>query len=102
MFLILFDTVYIDIKHRGLEQFNGSSVLDIKSCNGGKGGVSLSFYWDAFDIEGMIEEKIVGTSFGRAAGHGKRAPGAGDAHASTPGASAAQPLRGTDQAPPGA
>jgi hypothetical protein len=63
--------------------------------------VGLSFYWDAFDIEGMIEEKIVGTSFGRAADHEKQTPGAGDAHARTPDASVAQPLRETDQAPPG-
>jgi hypothetical protein len=102
VFLILFDTVYIHIKHRGLEQCNGNPVLDIKSCNGGKGRVDLSFCWDAFDIERMIEEKIVSTSFGRAAGHGKRALGAGDAHVRTPGASAAQPLRGTNRAPPGA
>jgi hypothetical protein len=60
----------------------------------------LFFCWDAFDIEGMIEEKINGTSFGRAAGHGKQAPGAGDAHARTPDASAAQPLHETDRAAP--
>ena len=102
VFLILFDIVYIDIKHRGLEQCNGNPVLEIKSCNGSKGGVGLFFCWDAFDIEGMIEEKINGTSFGRAAGHGKQAPGAGDAHARTPNASAAQPLHETDRAPLGA
>jgi len=28
--------------------------------------VGLSFHWDAFDIEGMIEEKIVSFSFGGA------------------------------------
>jgi hypothetical protein len=26
--------------------------------------VELSFYWDAFDIERMIEEKMVTSSFG--------------------------------------
>jgi len=44
----------------------------------------LSFRWGAFGIEGMVEEKIISTSFGGAAGHGERAPGA----------SATQPLCG--------
>jgi len=52
----------------------------------------LSFRWGAFGIEGMVGEKIISTSFGGAAGHEERAPGA----------SATQPLCGADQAPHGA
>jgi hypothetical protein len=29
----------------------------------------LSFRWGTFDIEGMVEEKMISTSFGEAAGH---------------------------------
>jgi len=35
----------------------------------GKGGVV--FHWDAFSIGGMVEEKMVNKSFGRAADHGR-------------------------------
>jgi len=33
--------------------------------------VGLSFHWGAFSIGGMIEEKMINTSFGRAADHGR-------------------------------
>ena len=52
----------------------------------------LSFRWGESGTEGMVGEKIISTSFGGAAGHGERAPGA----------SATQPLCGADQAPHGA
>jgi len=42
--------------------------------------MKLSFCWGAFGIEGLVGEKIVSTSFGGVAGHGKRTPGAGAAH----------------------
>jgi hypothetical protein len=32
------------------------------------GRVGLSFHWDAFGIEGMVEEKMVSVDFGGAAG----------------------------------
>jgi hypothetical protein len=74
-------TVYIDTKHCGLEQCNGSPALDIKSCKGGRGGMGLSFRWGAFGIEGLVGEKMVSTSFGEAASHGEGAPSAGATHA---------------------
>jgi hypothetical protein len=49
--------------------------------------MGLSFHWVAFDIEGMLGEKMVSRSFGGAAGHGERAPGAGAAHPTTTSAS---------------
>jgi hypothetical protein len=42
--------------------------------------MKLSFCWGAFGIEGLVGEKMVNTSFGGVAGHGKRTPGAGAAH----------------------
>jgi S-adenosylmethionine synthetase len=59
-------------------------------------GWGCLFHWGAFGIEGMIGEKIISTSFGGAASHGKRAPGTGAAHARTAGALAAQPLHGAN------
>ena len=95
-------TVYIDTKHCGLKQCNGSPALDTKSCNGSGGGMGLSFCWGAFGIKGMVREKIVSTTFGGAAGHGERAPGTGAAHARIVGASVGRPLRGADREPYGA
>ena len=60
-------TIYLDLKHCGLEQCNGSSALAIKSCKGSDEGVVLSFYWDAFDTECIVGEKMVTSSFGGAA-----------------------------------
>jgi hypothetical protein len=74
-------TIYIDTKHCGLEQYNGSLAFDIKSCKGRRGGMGLSFRWGAFDIERLIEEKMVSTSFGEASSHGEWAPSAGATHA---------------------
>jgi len=51
--------------------------------------MGLFFRYGAFDIEEMVGEKIVSTSFGRVAGHGERVPGVG--------ASTARPLRGADR-----
>jgi hypothetical protein len=58
--------------------------------------VRLSFSWGAFGIEGMGEEKMFSTSFGAAASHEERAPGDGAAHARTPSAWVARPLRMAD------
>jgi hypothetical protein len=49
--------------------------------------MGLSFHWVAFNIEGMLGEKMVSRSFGGAAGHGERAPGAGAAYPTIAGAS---------------
>jgi hypothetical protein len=58
---------YLDLKHCELEQCNGSSALARKSCKSNDGGVVLSFYWDPFDTECIVEEKMVTSSFGGAA-----------------------------------
>jgi len=50
-----------------LEQCNSSPALATKSYKGNGGGVELLFHYDAFGIEGMIEEKMVTSSFGGAA-----------------------------------
>ena len=55
MFLLLFTC--------GLEQYNNGAVLAIKSCNDCKRRMKLSFYWDAFDIERMIEKKMFSSNF---------------------------------------
>ena len=55
MFLLLFTC--------GLEQFNDRAALTTKSCNDCKRRMKLSFYWDAFDIERMIEKKMVSSNF---------------------------------------
>ena len=49
--------------------------------------MGLSFHWVAFNIEGMLGEKMINRSFGGAAGHGERAPGAGAAYPTIAGAS---------------
>jgi hypothetical protein len=56
-------SVYIDTKHCGLEQCNSSLALDTKSCKDSRCGMRLSSRWGAFGIEGMIEEKMVSTSW---------------------------------------
>jgi hypothetical protein len=61
--------------------------LKQRVARGSGGGMGLSFHWVAFDIEGMLGEKMVSRSFGGAAGHGERAPGAGAAHPTTTSAS---------------
>jgi hypothetical protein len=68
-------TVCLDSEHYGLEYCNGSLALAIKSCKGSERGVGLYFRWDAFDIEVMVWEKIVISSFGGAV------QGVGQAHA---------------------
>jgi hypothetical protein len=55
MFLLLFTC--------GLEQCNDRAALPTKSCNDCKRRMKLSFYWDAFDIERMIEKKMVSSNF---------------------------------------
>jgi len=55
MFLLLFTC--------GLEQCNDRAALATKSCNDCKRRMKLSFYWDAFDIERMIEKKMVSSNF---------------------------------------
>jgi len=45
----------------------------------------LSFRWGAFGIEWKVEEKMASTSFGGAAGHWERTPGAGAAYTRTVG-----------------
>ena len=47
-----------------------SSALDTKRYKGSRGGVRLIFHWGAFDIEKIVEEKMVNTSFGGTADHG--------------------------------
>jgi hypothetical protein len=42
----------------------------------GEGG-SCFFCWDAFGIEKMVGDKMINSSFSRAAGSGMRAPSAG-------------------------
>jgi len=37
-----------------------------KRCKDCRGRVGLSFYWDAFDIKGMVWEKMVNVNFGGA------------------------------------
>jgi len=56
----------------------------------GRGGVVFSM--GAFDIEGMIREKMVSINFGGAAGHEERAPSVGTAQGVPHGAWAALPL----------
>jgi hypothetical protein len=56
-------TVYLDSKHCGLKQCNDNPTLAIKSCKGNREGVRMSFHCDAFDIKGMIKEKMVTSSF---------------------------------------
>jgi len=36
------------------------------SSKGSEGGARLSFHWDAFDIEGMLGEKMITSSFSEA------------------------------------
>ena len=60
--------VYLDTKHYGLEPCSGRATLAIKNCKDCMGRVGLSFHWDAFSIEGMVEEKTVSVDFGGAAG----------------------------------
>jgi len=50
-----------------LEQYNNSSALAKESCKDSEEGVRLSFQWDAFDIEWIVEEKMATSSFGGAA-----------------------------------
>ena len=64
----------------------------VVTCKGSRGGMGLSFCWGAFGIEGLVGEKMISISFGEAAGHGERAPGASAS------AEAARPLRGADRA----
>ena len=51
---------------------------------------SCFFRGDAFSTEGMVEEKMVSTSFGGVAGYEKRAHGASVTYARTPDAGAAR------------
>jgi len=44
---------------------------------GQRGRVSCLFHWDAFGIEKMVGEKMIGLIFGRVVVPGMRAPGAG-------------------------
>jgi len=57
--------------------------LKQRVARGSGGGMGLSFGGAAV----MLGEKMVSKSFGGAAGHGERAPGAGAAHPTTMGAS---------------
>jgi hypothetical protein len=67
--------VYIDTKHRGLEQCNGRAPLTTKSWKDCRGWGCL-FYWDACGIEGMVREKMVSSSFGGATGPELQTPSA--------------------------
>jgi len=53
---------------------------------GQQGRDGVVFHWGAFDIEGLVWEKMVSISFGGVAGHGERALGAGITHARIGGA----------------
>ena len=52
-------TIYINTKHYGLEQCNDRVAVAIatKSCKDNRGWACL-FLWDAYVIEGMVEEKM--------------------------------------------
>ena len=56
-----------DIKHYGLEQCNGRAALATESCNDSR-GMGLSFQRDAYGIDWMVDEKMVTSDFGGAAG----------------------------------
>jgi len=59
--------VYLDLKHYKLERYNYSSALTTKSCKDNRGGLELSFHWDAFGIEWMDKKKMTTSSFDGAA-----------------------------------
>jgi len=66
-------TSYYDIY--GIEQNNGLPIFAIKSYKSSKEGMELSFYWDIFNIEKLVEKKIISSSFdGAALGISEPAP----------------------------
>jgi len=67
---------YIDTKHCKLKQYNDNPALDTKSCKDSEGGVRLSFYWSAFNIERIVGEQMISISFSGVAGYEEWAPGA--------------------------
>lgn len=57
-------TVYLNTKHCRLEQCDDGATFSTKSWKNYRERVGLSFHWDTCDIEGMVEEKMVNSSFG--------------------------------------
>jgi hypothetical protein len=49
----------------------------MESCKDSQGKERLSFHWDAFGIEGIVQEKMVSSNFGGATGPRMRIPGIG-------------------------
>jgi hypothetical protein len=50
--------IYLDTKYYRLEQCIGKIALTTKSWKDCRKRVGSFFYWDAFGIEGIVEEKI--------------------------------------------
>jgi hypothetical protein len=55
MFLFI---IYLDTKYYELEQCIGRIALTTESWKDCREKVRSFFYWDAFGIEGIVEEKI--------------------------------------------
>jgi hypothetical protein len=47
-----------------LKQCDDGATFSTKSWKNYRERVELSFHWDTCDIEGMVEEKMVSSSFG--------------------------------------
>jgi hypothetical protein len=57
--------VYLDINYYRLKQYNDKVVLTKKNLLSMQWRVGLSFSWDTFDIERIIENKMISSDFAR-------------------------------------